>query len=190
MLIKSRHIYFYIPENRIYVEAIVLLLFFWKNLKYSIMDTMKIALIILVTAMSDILTKWWAHIWSPDISLFGNYIQLTHIKNTGIAFSTQLPYIHIIIPLILWGLLYFILTSWKHISEREKIGYILVITGWFLNALERSIFGSVTDFISVQYFAVFNIADIAITFGVVLLLLWNLALKRDLPKIRLQKTKK
>ena len=173
------------------VRKQIFLWFFWKNLKYSIIEHMKkIVFIVLGTTMADILTKWWAHIWSPDISLFGNILEFTYIRNTGIAFSTQLPYIHIIIPLILWGLLYFIFTSWKQISEKEKIWYILIITGWFLNALERSIFGSVTDFISVQYFAVFNIADIAITFGVLFLLFWNLTLKRISPKIRLQKTKK
>lgn len=155
------------------------------------METMKkIVFIVLGTTVADILTKLWAHIWSPDISLLGNIIEFTYIRNTGIAFSTQLPYIHIIIPLILLGLLWFIITSWKQLSEKEKIWYILIIIGWFLNALERSIFGSVTDFISVQYFAVFNIADIAITWGVLFLLFWNFTFKRNLPKIRLQKTKK
>lgn len=153
-------------------------------------DMKKIVFIILITTMADILTKWWAHIWSPDIPLLGNIIEFTYIRNTGIAFSTQLPYIHIIIPLILLGLLWFILKSWEQISEREKIWYILIITGWFLNAFERGIFGSVTDFISVQYFAVFNIADIAITLGVLLLLFWNLTFKKNLPKMRLQKIKK
>lgn len=45
----------------------------------------------------------------------------------------------------------------------------MVLTGGFLNALERTIFGSVTDFIAMKYFAVFNIADVAITIGVILL---------------------
>lgn len=39
----------------------------------------------------------------------------------------------------------------------------MILTGGFLNALERALFGSVTDFISVQYFSVFNIADVGIT---------------------------
>jgi lipoprotein signal peptidase len=45
----------------------------------------------------------------------------------------------------------------------------MILTGGFLNALERTLFASVTDFIAVRYFAVFNVADIAITGGVVLL---------------------
>jgi lipoprotein signal peptidase len=61
----------------------------------------KIIFIILGTTVADILTKWWAHIWSPDVALLGDVIRFTYIRNTGIAFSTQLPYIHIIIPLVL-----------------------------------------------------------------------------------------
>lgn len=45
----------------------------------------------------------------------------------------------------------------------------MILTGGFLNAIERTLFGSVTDFIAVRYFAVFNIADVAITIGVILL---------------------
>jgi len=55
------------------------------------------------------------------------------------------------------------------ISEIEKTGYLMIISGGLLNALERTIFGSVTDFVSVQYFSVFNVADIGITAGVVLI---------------------
>ena len=57
----------------------------------------------------------------------------------------------------------FLWKSWNKISEIEKTGYLVIITGGLLNALERTIFGSVTDFISVQYFSVFNMADMAIT---------------------------
>ncbi len=45
----------------------------------------------------------------------------------------------------------------------------MILAGGFLNAIERTLFGSVTDFITVKYFAVFNIADIAITCGVIVL---------------------
>jgi len=91
------------------------------------------------------------------------------VKNTGIAFGTPLPGISFIIPLILLGIGIFLWKSWKQISELEKLGYLLILTGGFLNALERTVFGSVTDFISLQYFAVFNVADMAITAGVILL---------------------
>lgn len=79
------------------------------------------------------------------------------------AFGTPLPGISFVIPLILLGIGVFLRKSWNRISELEKTGYVMIITGGLLNALERTVFGSVTDFISVQYFSVFNVADIAIT---------------------------
>ena len=113
--------------------------------------------------LSDILSKYWVNISNPEFSVIGNILRITHVKNTGIAFGTPLPGISFIIPLILLGIGVFIWKSWNKISEVEKTGYLMIITGGLLNALERTIFGSVTDFISVQYFSVFNVADITIT---------------------------
>lgn len=118
---------------------------------------------------TDILTKYWVNISDPEFSVIGNFLRITHVKNTGVAFGTSLPGIAWIIPLVLLSMGIFVWKSWKKISEMERIAYLLILTGWLLNALERMFFGSVTDFISVQYFSVFNIADIAITGGVVLL---------------------
>ena len=113
--------------------------------------------------LSDILTKYWVNISNPEFSVIGNILRITHVKNTGVAFGTPLSGITFLIPLILLGMSIFLWKSWNKISEVEKTGYVMIIAGGFLNALERTIFGSVTDFISVQYFSVFNFADVAIT---------------------------
>jgi signal peptidase II len=113
--------------------------------------------------LTDTITKYWVYISDPEFSVIGNILRITHVKNTGVAFGTPLPGISFFIPLILFGIGVFLWKSWNRISELEKTGYIMIITGGFLNALERTIFGSVTDFVSLQYFAVFNMADIAIT---------------------------
>lgn len=130
---------------------------------------MKKIILLFFIICSDILTKYWVNILDPDFSVIWNILWITHVKNTGVAFGTALPGISFIIPLILLGIGIFLWKSWKNISEMEKIGYLMIITGGLLNALERTLYGSVTDFISLQYFAVFNIADIAITAWVILL---------------------
>ena len=119
--------------------------------------------ILFLLALTDILTKYWVNITNPEFSVIGNILRITHIKNTGIAFGAPLPGTSFVIPLILLGIGVFVWKSWNKISELEKTGYLMIITGGFLNALERAIFGSVTDFISVQYFSVFNVADVATT---------------------------
>lgn len=125
--------------------------------------------ILFLLTLTDILTKYWVNIADPEFSVIGNILRITHVKNTGVAFGTHLPGISILTPLILLGIGVFLWKSWNRISELEKTGYLMIITGGLLNALERTIFGSVTDFISVQYFSVFNVADIAITGWVILL---------------------
>ena len=124
---------------------------------------MKKTILLFSVVIIDILSKYWVNISDPEFSVIGNILRITHVKNTGIAFGTPLPGISFVIPLILLGIGIFLWKSWNKISEMEKTGYLLIIAGGLLNALERTIFGSVTDFISVQYFSVFNVADMAIT---------------------------
>ncbi len=123
----------------------------------------RIFFIIIPVVLADIFSKYWVNISDPEFSVIGNILRITHVKNTGVAFGTPLPGISFVIPLILLGIGVFLWKSWKKISEIEKTAYLMIIAGGFLNALERTIFGSVTDFISVQYFSVFNVADVAIT---------------------------
>ncbi len=124
---------------------------------------MKKIFLIIDIVIADILTKYWVNMSDPEFSVIGNILRITHVKNTGVAFGTPLPGISFVIPLILIGIGIFLWKSWKTLSQREKTGYFMILTGGLLNALERTLFGSVTDFISVQYFSVFNVADIAIT---------------------------
>jgi lipoprotein signal peptidase len=130
-------------------------------------------------SLADILTKYWVNISDPEFSVIGNILRITHVKNTGVAFGTPLPGISFVIPLILLGILEFSSGSHGRIFLREKKQAILWLSHWSdsWNALERTFFGSVTDFISVQYFSVFNVADIAIT-GWVILLFWEFLLER------------
>jgi signal peptidase II len=141
------------------------------------MLSMKKIILLLSTVLSDILTKYWINIANPEFSVIGNILRITHVKNTGVAFGTPLPGISFVIPLILLGIGIFLWKSWNKISEIEKTGYLMIITGGLLNALERTIFGSVTDFISVEYFSVFNVADMAITVWVTILLFHGLSWK-------------
>jgi lipoprotein signal peptidase len=90
---------------------------------------MKLSISLFFIITTDILSKYWTHTQTPNISLVGDWVKIVLFKNTGIAFSTPLPGIQILIPLILLGLLGFIIFSWKNISENEKIGYSMIFTG-------------------------------------------------------------
>lgn len=92
--------------------------------------------------------------------------------NSGIAFSIPLPQA-IIIPLIL-----LIIVIGLHALSREiHLDHPLTLTtlalifgGTLGNLIDRIRLGHVIDFISIWKFPVFNIADIAITCGIAMLI--------------------
>jgi signal peptidase II len=55
-----------------------------------------------------------------------------------------------------------------------RLGLALVCGGAIANAYDRGVKGSVIDFIQVPHWPIFNVADSAITVGVVVLLLGTL----------------
>lgn len=103
-------------------------------------------------------------------------VQLVHVKNKGVAFGalSGKPIVMIIVLAALAGLV-----IWFALHSRRR--YVWVPTGLLLggalgNILDRVRDGAVTDFIKVPLWPAFNIADMAISFGV-LSLLWVLERK-------------
>lgn len=59
----------------------------------------------------------------------------------------------------------------------RKIGLVLIFSGGLSNLIDRIYYGCVRDFISINLFPAFNIADIAITIGAVVVIFTYLARK-------------
>jgi lipoprotein signal peptidase len=72
----------------------------------------------------------------------------------------------------LWLLIFFLLLYFFLISKNsfEKIALTFVLTGAFSNIIDRVTQGCVIDFINIKIWPVFNLGDIYITIGVILLL--------------------
>jgi signal peptidase II len=99
-------------------------------------------------------------------------IQLVHVRNTGVAFSlfsgggTLVLVFTLVALAVLLG--YFTLRParpWLWVPTGLLIG------GALGNLIDRIAHGAVTDFVKFPLWPAFNIADIAITFGVIALLL-------------------
>lgn len=113
-------------------------------------------------------------------------LHLTMVWNRGVSFGL-LKAEH---DLVRWALVAFsvgvaiLLIAWARKSERltSAAGLGLVIGGAIGNAIDRARFGAVADFIDVQRLGffpwVFNVADSAITVGVILLLLDSMRRER------------
>jgi signal peptidase II len=101
-------------------------------------------------------------------------IKLVHVRNTGVAFSlfSGGGTLVLVITLVALGLLT------AYLARRPERPWLWLPTGLLIggavgNLIDRLVHGAVTDFIKFPLWPAFNVADIAITFGV-LSLLWVL----------------
>lgn len=114
----------------------------------------------------DLVTKLGAQNYLANkktIELIPKILELVYIENSGFAFSlgSNLSYLLIIIYLIALGVL--VVVYRKLDTKTEKLLILLVGAGVLGNGVDRAFDGKVIDFISLNHFAVFNLADIYIT---------------------------
>ncbi len=111
-------------------------------------------------------------------------LSLTRIHNTGIAFGRFAGQQDVIMLLtaaaIVWMTVFFLRTGGRHVLFPVALG--LLIGGASSNLFDRVRAGFVTDFIHVHHWPIFNLADIFICSGVVLLMLGLAAHDRASPR--------
>jgi len=112
--------------------------------------------------------------------VLGQFLRLTLVHNSGAAFGlfpgSRVPFILVSVLAIAVVLYLFARDAYRSLANRILLGCIL--GGALGNLLDRIRWGRVVDFIDVGLgtirWPVFNIADSAVTLGVILLA-WNLA---------------
>jgi len=123
---------------------------------------------------------------SSNSSLFINdYLNLELVWNTGIGFGLLSHnaniYYHCISFLILF-VIFFLIYIINKVGFFEKILYSLILGGALGNFFDRVIYYAVPDFIDFHihdfHWFTFNIADIFITIGVILLITKDLILNK------------
>jgi signal peptidase II len=136
--------------------------------------------IALGVVLLDQATKAWVRQALPlqeSLPLLPGVLRLTHVHNTGSAFSMFRGAGPLLVLVSLFALVA-ILRYWLGLRRRgEPFGAVLL---WGLalpfggaagNLIDRLRFGYVVDFLELPRFPVFNVADSAITVGAVLLVL-------------------
>lgn len=128
----------------------------------------------------DLLTKWLAEKYFVVPVVITDWAVFHFVKNTGIAWSIPLPYYFLIVLNIL--LLAFIpYYAFQHLDLKKSTAQIIlifIIAGACGNIFDRLVFGYVRDFIALGSWPIFNIADILLTTGVFLTLLFYGKIKR------------
>lgn len=114
--------------------------------------------------------------------IFGDLLQLMNVENSG-AFlgmgSESNPTIKLIFLLILpvvviLCVLYYLFTK-KSLDKLTSIGLSCIVGGGLANLYDRFLYGSVTDFLFMDFgvakTGIFNLADLSVTTGMILILL-------------------
>ena len=141
-----------------------------------------LVVIALVTIVADQVTKLIArNSFTPnDPFEVLPFFHFTNTINTGIAFGqfrdNQIIVIAGSVIAIAFMLIYFGRSGGRHSLLPVAIG--LLVGGATSNLFDRIAQGHVTDFLEVSHFPVFNLADAAITAGVIGLLITLLASER------------
>lgn len=121
-------------------------------------------------------------IFGDTIPVIGDFFHITYVQNRGIAFGifqgkVDIISIATVIAIIL--IIVYFLKNVKKFNFFERIAYLFIISGAVGNMIDRLLRGYVVDMIDFRgiWSFVFNIADVYINLGVILLLL-DLLVKR------------
>lgn len=97
-------------------------------------------------------------------------IHLVHVRNSGVAFGFLSGGGVVVLACTLVALAALVLYFFRHPARRGLwIPTGLLLGGAIGNLVDRLMHGSVTDFIKLPHWPAFNIADVAITVGVLTL---------------------
>ncbi len=130
-----------------------------------------------LTLVVDQLSKWAIRttcIPQQSLPVLPGILHLTYVRNTGAAFSLfqgQVP-ILIVISVIVAGWMAWELLRHPHATRHIPVALGMILGGAIGNLIDRLRFGYVEDFIDLRVWPVFNLADSAISIGV-MWLIWK-----------------
>lgn len=109
------------------------------------------------------------------LPLWENVFHFTYWTNDGAAFSIFSGRVEILrwVSLIVSFIIILFVYYSPKMSLWEQLGYGFILSGAIGNGIDRFLFGYVVDFLDFRLinFPVFNIADVAINIGVIILLI-------------------
>jgi signal peptidase II len=117
-----------------------------------------------------------------SVTVIPGFFDLTHVRNTGAAFGmldnthfAYKPTLMVVVALVALGAVASYALTLPATQRIARYGLALILGGAVGNLIDRAVMGYVVDFVDVYWrgvhFWAFNVADSAITVGVVLMLL-------------------
>ena len=155
----------------------------------------RVAYIIFLVLLNIGLDQYSKHIVRAEVlpgsrtEIVGKLLQLMNVENTG-AFlgigsdshpTIKLIFLLILPVIVLSVVLYYVLTN-RSLDRLSVIGFSFVAGGGIANLYDRFVHGSVTDFLFMDFSfvqtGIFNVADLSVTSGMILLIIASYQQKR------------
>ena len=146
------------------------------------MEVQMIYLIFILGMLLDYVTKIWAIDTlkgKADITVIEGFFDFSYLENRGAAFGLFQGRVYLLafVTMIIMAVLFVMYQKTKKKTKLLTISTALILTGAIGNLIDRLRYGFVVDFISwhwknTYYFPTFNVADICITVGTGLLILY------------------
>lgn len=148
--------------------------------------TLKIIIIIVVNIALDQISKFYVRAnvgYQTSRDIIGENFILTNVENSG-AFlgmgSDMSPTMKVIflwiLPILVLGYVVYYIFSNNALDRLSLLAFCCIIGGGIANVYDRIKYGSVTDFLHIDLgggmrTGIFNVADMSVTFGMIMLLI-------------------
>jgi signal peptidase II len=109
--------------------------------------------------------------FGTEVSVVGRFVGITNLHNSGAAFGLApagAGFFLVAAVAIAVGLVVYVARTPGDLWTDSALG--LIMGGTLGNGYDRIMFGTVTDFINFHFWPVFNVADSAVSIGVVALI--------------------
>lgn len=119
---------------------------------------------------------------NSNSSIIGDVFTLHNVENSGAFLGigsdlspTLKVLLLLVLPVIVLGLVIVHVVRDKSIDKMSLIGFCCIIGGGLANVYDRFAYGSVTDFLHLDFggklrTGIFNIADVSVTTGMIMIL--------------------
>ena len=136
----------------------------------------KIVIIGIIALVIDQITKSLMQIYDVHLNVINEFLRLNYIQNTGAAWSILEGKQYLLIGITILMLILVYNMSFSYDNNRlNNFTFGILFGGIIGNLFDRVLYGMVRDFIDINVFGynfpVFNIADMLIVLGVVILLI-------------------
>ena len=116
------------------------------------------------------------------------FFYFTYVTNDGMAFGLSFPggkTTLLIVTLILTGVIMWMLWKEKNSHNLIRYGLTLILAGAIGNMIDRILYGKVVDFLDIMIgsfnWYIFNVADSAVTSGMILFILHTIIVGEKKP---------